>query len=236
MLKMKRILRDYKEAASLNAMLGPWGFIDDRTFITKAGHVGVIYQLAGVDYECLDHAQRRDVVHRFEAALRLLDEHFRVYQYLSKRRIKPLVAARCANRVADAAIQRHVDFLNTRRDALYELDIFLALLYEGAHNGVATSTRLRGSLRGPREALRRWLSTATTIHVLEEEVDSAVARLHERSDDSVLTRASDGRRTREERSIGIGTVRDTTVWARAVGLVSAAIRLSRASRRAIRHR
>jgi hypothetical protein len=54
--------------------------------------VGLVYRLAGVDFECLDHVQRRDVVHRYEAALRCLDESCRVYQYLSKRRMEPIAS------------------------------------------------------------------------------------------------------------------------------------------------
>src|SRR6266545_2467440 len=90
MLSVKRILRDYEQAGSVNSLLAIWGFVDEHTFLTKAGHIGIVYRLAGVDYECLDQAQRRDVVHRFEAALRLLDESCRVYQYLCKRRIDPI--------------------------------------------------------------------------------------------------------------------------------------------------
>ena len=82
MLTIRRILRDYENAGSLNSLIALWGFVDDSTFLTKAGHLGVVYRLAGVDFECLDQAQRRDVVHRYEAALRGLDESCRVYQYL----------------------------------------------------------------------------------------------------------------------------------------------------------
>lgn len=57
MLKLRRILRDNKDAGSLNSLLAPWGFVDDHTFLTKAGHVGVVYRLVGADYECLDQAQ-----------------------------------------------------------------------------------------------------------------------------------------------------------------------------------
>ena len=84
MLRIRRILRDYEDAGSLNSLIALWGFVDDHTFLTKAGHLGLVYRLAGVDFECLDHAQRRDIVHRFEAALRCLDESCRVYQYLSQ--------------------------------------------------------------------------------------------------------------------------------------------------------
>ena len=56
---------------------------------------GVVYRLRGVDYEGLSHPQRQALVHRFEAALRLLDEHCRVYQYLLKRTVGPFVAMPC---------------------------------------------------------------------------------------------------------------------------------------------
>src|SRR5258705_5286435 len=87
---MRRIIRDYQDAGSVNGLIALWGFVDDHTFLTKAGHVGVVYRLAGADYECLDQAQRRDIVHRFEAPLRLLDDSCRVYQYLCKPRIDPI--------------------------------------------------------------------------------------------------------------------------------------------------
>src|SRR6266550_953816 len=63
------ILRDYREAGSVNGLLALWGFVDDTTFLTKAGHVGVVYRVRGVDYEGLSHGQRQTLAHRFEAAL-----------------------------------------------------------------------------------------------------------------------------------------------------------------------
>jgi len=93
MLTIRRILRDYENAGSLNSLIALWGFVDASTFLTKAGHVGVVYRLAGVDFECLDQAQRRDVVHRYEAALRGLDESCRVYQYLCKRKMPAIAPA-----------------------------------------------------------------------------------------------------------------------------------------------
>ena len=86
MVRVGRILRDYRDAGSVNGLLALWGFVDDTTFLTKAGHVGVVYRLRGIDYEGLSHARGTPpLVHRFEAGLRLLDEHCRVYQYLVKR-------------------------------------------------------------------------------------------------------------------------------------------------------
>jgi hypothetical protein len=45
-VKIGRILRDYREAGSLNGLLALWGFVDDTTFLTKAGHVGVVYRVS----------------------------------------------------------------------------------------------------------------------------------------------------------------------------------------------
>ena len=40
MVKVARILRDYSDAGGVNTLLPLWGFVDDHTFMTKAGHVG----------------------------------------------------------------------------------------------------------------------------------------------------------------------------------------------------
>ena len=158
MVRIGRILRDYQDAGSVNGLLALWGFVDDTTFLTKAGHVGVVYRLRGVDYEGLSHPQRQALVHRFEAGLRLLDEHCRVYQYLLKRTVAPFVAGTCDQPIANEAIQRRAAYLNGRRHDLYDLSLYLVLLYEAPHV-VQRSTRLRGLWRAPREALRAWLST-----------------------------------------------------------------------------
>ena len=141
MLKLARIVRDYQDAGSVNSLLAPWGFIDDQTFLTKAGHVGLVFRLTGVDYECLDLAARRDIAHRFEASLRVLDDHYRVYQYLCKRRVGPITAASCDQPIANGAIQRRTAHLNERRADLYEVDLYLVMLYEGMGSTRGTSTR-----------------------------------------------------------------------------------------------
>lgn len=180
MLKIRRILRDYQDAGSVNSLLALWGFVDNHTFLTKAGHVGLVYRLAGVDYECLTHSQRRHVAHQFEAALRLLDESCRVYQYLCKRRIDPIAVTPCRQPIVAQAIARRAEYLNGRRDELFDLDLYLVLVHEGLQS-TRTSTRLQGLWREPRRAIREWLSTQTTCTLLERELDRAVTRLHQRA-------------------------------------------------------
>ena len=181
MLSLRRIVRDYEDAGSVNSLIAIWGFVDDHTFLTKAGHLGLIYRVHGVDYECLDHAQRRDVVHRFEAALRLLDDSCRLYQYLCKRRIEPIPTPSYSRPVVDDALRRHVEHVNARRDDLYDIELYLVLVHEGLPRRRQTSTHLRGLWRHPRRALGEWLSTNTTVTVLESELNRELAQFHQKA-------------------------------------------------------
>jgi type IV secretion/conjugal transfer VirB4 family ATPase len=179
-MNLARILRDYRESGSLNTQLAVWGFVDDRTFLTKAGHVGVAFRLKGVDYEGQTHAQRRTLVHRFEAALRLLDERYRVYEYAIKRTADPIVSAPCAQPVANEAIQRRTTYLNERQADLYDLTAYLVLLYETPPSSRAR-TRRRRIWGAPKDALRSWLSVDGVLNILEEDLDRAIAALHHRA-------------------------------------------------------
>lgn len=180
MVSVGRILRDYRDAGSVNGLLALWGFVDDTTFLTKAGHVGVVYRVRGVDYEGLSHPQRQALAHRFEAALRLLDEHCRVYQYLLKRTVGPFVAATCDQPIANEAIQRRAAYLNGRRDDLYDLSLYLVLLYEAPHVA-RRSTELRRVWQAPRQALRAWLSPDEALQLVESELDRAIGTLHHKA-------------------------------------------------------
>ncbi|MGH9408000.1 MAG: hypothetical protein ACRD1V_00945, partial [Vicinamibacterales bacterium] len=131
MVKISRILKDYREAGSLNALVALWGFVDDAVFLTKTGALGLVFRLEGVDYECLDHAERHAIARRFEQALRQLDESFRVYQYVMKRPAAPIVATPHPNTIVNEALQRRADFFAAKADALFELDLHLVVLFEG---------------------------------------------------------------------------------------------------------
>ena len=114
MVRIARILRDYSDAGGVNTLLPLWGFVDGGTFMTKAGHVGVVYSLRGVDVDGLTQAQRRALTHRMEAALRQLDERCRVYQYLVKRTwIIRRTALRGARRAGST--ESRTAYLNDRR-------------------------------------------------------------------------------------------------------------------------
>src|SRR5207237_5155325 len=79
------------------------------------------------------------------------------------------------------AIRHHVDHINARRQDLYEIELYLALVYEGLARPQRTSTHLRELRRDPRRALREWLSATTTCALLESELNRAIAQLHQKA-------------------------------------------------------
>jgi type IV secretion system protein VirB4 len=85
MIRLSRVLKDHREAHAVSELIGLWGFLDESTFLTKSGAVGQVFRMRGVDAECLDQEERRQVGQAMERALRTVDESVRLYQYLIKR-------------------------------------------------------------------------------------------------------------------------------------------------------
>ena len=81
MLRLQRIFKNYQETGAFNEQVNLYGFIDSNVFLTKSGELGVILEIRGVDYECLDGASIDGLTKRLESALKLFDENYRIYQY-----------------------------------------------------------------------------------------------------------------------------------------------------------
>src|SRR5436305_19737 len=85
MIRLDRLVKDHRDSGALHTLVNLFGFIDDEAFLTKSGDVGVILRVRGVDDECLTREQADHVANRLTSALRVFDEHCRLYQYLLKR-------------------------------------------------------------------------------------------------------------------------------------------------------
>lgn len=166
MMRVRRILKDFQETGALNSLIALWGFVDDTTFVTKAGAVGVLYRLRGIDFECLDHPQRQAIAHRFEQALRQLDDSFRVYQYLIKRPAPPVTVAPHPHPVVHEALMRRAAHFAVKRDALFHLELYLVVLYEGGVDRPSWTRQLGACLVSPATVIRERLSVRTVTTVL----------------------------------------------------------------------
>src|SRR5882762_3806088 len=130
MLRLSRIFKNYNETGSLNEQINLYGFIGPHVFLTKSGDVGVIVEVRGVDYECLDAASIDGFTKRLESALKLFDENYRVYQYLFKRNNETIPYKLYGSPIVDSAIKNRIAYLATKADTLFSLSIYYVILFE----------------------------------------------------------------------------------------------------------
>ncbi len=175
MIKPSRIIRDYQEeAGSFSSRLNLYGFVDDHIFLTKSGDLAAVLQVPGVDYECLDPSALNDITRRFEAALRMFDEEYRIYQYILKRDSPPIPhQAYPDNPVLNEAITNRVAYMEGKSAELYTLEIYFAIVYEGARP--AAANQFKNLFQRPGETISQWLSSAKTTEFLESQVDAGRA-------------------------------------------------------------
>ena len=71
MFRLQRIFKNYAETGSFNELVNLYGFVDSHVFLTKTGDLGVVLEVRGVDYECLDRNTLDGQTARFRRALGL---------------------------------------------------------------------------------------------------------------------------------------------------------------------
>ena len=156
-VKASAISQEYRAAGALNTLIQVCSFLDEHTFLTKSGDLGVIFRIHGIDYEGCDTAELDAFARRFERALRGLSEEFRLYQYLLKRAHPSIPFRRYGDdEVVDRAIQGRIEFLRAKADSLYSLELYFVLLYQAGQPARRESWRQR--LTQPRTTLCAWLS------------------------------------------------------------------------------
>jgi len=154
MFKLDRIDRAWREAGSFNEQVNLFGFIEDQVFLTKSGDVGVVLEVRGVDYECLEASAIDNLTKRLESAFRIFDERCRVYQYLFKANGEQIPYQTYGSPVVDAAIESRIEFLRGKAGSLYSLRIYFVILFEGFRYKQALVSTLAKLGSEPREAWR----------------------------------------------------------------------------------
>ena len=189
MFRLARALKPYRETGSLNDQVNLFGFIDDHTFLTKSGDVGVVLAVRGVDYECLDANEIDNCTKRLESAIKLIDDRCRIYQYLFKRNAPELPHRTYSNPVVSAAIENRITYLKGKADSLYTLAIYFVVIFE---NSPGKKACLRIFATAGHEKQRAWhelkafLSTQKQVLLLGDEIQRAQAALHQKVSSFIL--------------------------------------------------
>src|ERR1700693_5025740 len=189
MLNLKKVLKSYSETGSLNEQVNLYGFVDPHTFLTKSGDVGVILQVHGVDYECLDPNSLDTLTKRLESALKLFDENFRIYQYLFKRNNEPIPYKKYANPIVNTAIENRIRHFAEKSDKLYSLQMFYVVVFEGFRYKRALLKSLTEFHKNPKKALEDLsaaFSSRRQVVLLDREITKALTALHQKVKSFIL--------------------------------------------------
>src|SRR5215468_5759817 len=153
--KVNAISEEYRAAGALHTLIQVCSFLNEHTFLTKSGDLGVVFRIEGIDYEGRDKSELDGFARRFERALRGLGEDFRLHQYLLKRADPHIPFRRYGDgEVVDRAIQGRIQFLRAKADSLYSLELYFVLLYQGVQSALRESWKQR--LAQPRTTLTGW--------------------------------------------------------------------------------
>jgi type IV secretion system protein TrbE len=131
MLRLDKVIKPWKVAAALNDHINLFGFWNETAFLTKSGDVGMVLRVPGVDYESLDHGSQEYAVKHLEAALKAFGPGFHVYQYLFKSNRPEVPFENYDDPVVETAIDQRRQFFEAKRDHLYQIEIFYAIVLEG---------------------------------------------------------------------------------------------------------
>jgi type IV secretion system protein VirB4 len=189
MFRLSRIFRNYNETGSLSEQINLYGFIGPEVFLTKSGEVGVILEVRGVDYECLDDAAIDGFTKRLESAWKLFDERYRLYQYLFKRNGETIPYKLYGNPVVDAAIKNRIAYLGGKAETLFSLAVYYVVLYRGFRTSEKLGRALAEFPKNPKKVLadlQAHFSGAQHAVLLGQHVARAEAMLLQKAQSFIL--------------------------------------------------
>jgi type IV secretory pathway VirB4 component len=183
MLRLDKVIKPWKESASLNDHINLYGFWNDTAFLTKSGDVGMVLSVPGVDYESLDRSEQEYAVKRLEAALKAFGPGFHVYQYLFKSNRPDIPFAKYDDPIVAAAIEQRRKFFEAKRDYLYQVEIFYCILLEGLRSKTGVGAAFSQLFRDPAGAIGELKAQFTNDNMktlLRSHIERDVAQLDQR--------------------------------------------------------
>jgi type IV secretion system protein VirB4 len=193
MLRLQRIFKNYAETGSFNEQVNLYGFVDSHVFLTKTGDLGVVLEVHGVDYECLDGNTLDGLTKRLESALKLFDDSYRIYQYLFKRNNETIPYKLYGKPVVDTAIKNRLAYFAGKSDSLFSLSIYYVILFEGFRYTRTLGSTLLEIPKRPTKALgelQAHFSGRKQILLLDREITKGQAALLQKVE-SFLLQVSD---------------------------------------------
>ena len=176
MLKLSRIFKNYNETGSLSEQINLFGFIGPEAFLTKDGEVGLMLEVRGVDFECLDQPTIDLLTKRLESAMKLFDENCRVYQYLFKRNSAAIPHKLYHSPVVNAAISNRIAYLEGKKESLFSLSIYYVVVHSAREASEVVASFAYAPKRTIADLAARFSGKKLAV-VLGERLEAAEAAL-----------------------------------------------------------
>jgi len=184
MLRMTHVIKPWKESGALNAHINLYGFWNQGIFLTKSGDLGLVLKVRGVDYESLDQKAQEYAVKRLEAAMKVFGPGFHVYQYLFKTSRPTIPFQTYGDPIVNAAVEQRKEFFAQKLDCLFDVEIFYAVLIEGARSKTGITAALAQILFDPAAAmgeLKAQFSNDKMKVLLREQIEADLLKLEQRT-------------------------------------------------------
>jgi len=142
----------------------------------------MVLSVAGVDYESLDNEEQQYAVKRLESALKVFGEGFHVYQYLFKTNWPVIPFASYDDELIDAAIDQRRQFFESKRDRLYQIEIFYVIVLEGSRSKTGIMPALLRMPRDPQGGIRELKAQFTSDNMkilLQKQIDADLVRIEQ---------------------------------------------------------
>src|SRR3984885_13173373 len=131
----------------------------------------------------LDRAAQDYGVKRLEAALKAFGPGFHIYQYLFKSNRPDIPFANYEDVIVEAAIEQRRQFFEAKKDRLYQIEIFYAVVLEGSRSKTGVGAALAQLLRAPAGAvaeLKAQFTNGAMKVLLRSHIEQDLGRLDQR--------------------------------------------------------
>jgi type IV secretion system protein VirB4 len=164
MISHRTTAAEYLNAGAVNSVIGLHSFYDDQVFFTKNGELGVVLSYSGVDFEGQDATTLDSVSRRFQSAVRMFNENYKLFQYLFRTSNPPIEHSTYPEGIVGDTARSRVEWFGKKSKDLYTLEGYLVITLQAwtASSGLsATLARLKSNphtvfspRRNPRPSLR----------------------------------------------------------------------------------
>jgi len=186
MNSLKQVLKDYREAGSVQTLVGVECMLDQRTFLARSGELLTVLKATGRDPECLDPSELDATVRRWEGALRTLDDAYRLQQVQFKSPHPGLSRRTHADPVVEQALSSRHDDLTARSNTFFVFETYVVVSYLGWRRPPSRGARRTRLFRRFRTRLAQVVSADATQAELEHLLARAQLQLRETVDALVI--------------------------------------------------